>query len=139
MPISRGDITVHLGPKEQGGPDSLVEPIVAFIDKARKRQKLQIAVQEIDQLRLLVDGAHVHRVEGMQVQNGLDVPGASGQLVHPARDVTLQRVGVQQQEPAVGPSHQGRVRADLHETTDLVRPPDVPEAVGHLDNALLHE
>lgn len=48
MPISRGDITVHLGPKEQGGPDSLVEPIVAFIDKARKRQKLQIAVQEID-------------------------------------------------------------------------------------------
>jgi phosphatidylserine/phosphatidylglycerophosphate/cardiolipin synthase-like enzyme len=48
MPITEGKITVHLGPMEQGGPDSLVDPIVAFIDKAKKRQKLMIAVQEID-------------------------------------------------------------------------------------------
>lgn len=48
MPIKRGDITVHLGPTEQGGPDSLLDPIIDFIDKARRRQKLRIAVQEID-------------------------------------------------------------------------------------------
>ena len=50
MPITRGDITVYLGPTEQGGPDSLLDAIVDFIDKAKKRQKLQIAVQEIDNL-----------------------------------------------------------------------------------------
>jgi phosphatidylserine/phosphatidylglycerophosphate/cardiolipin synthase-like enzyme len=48
MPITRGNITVHLGPAEQGGSDSLVDPIVAFIDRAKRRQKLMIAVQEID-------------------------------------------------------------------------------------------
>jgi len=48
MPITSGNITVHLGPAEQGGSDSLVDPIVAFIDRAKRRQKLMIAVQEID-------------------------------------------------------------------------------------------
>jgi len=48
MPITQGNITVHLGPAEQGGKDSLVDPIVAFIDRAKSRQKLMIAVQEID-------------------------------------------------------------------------------------------
>ena len=48
MPITRGDITVHLGPTQQGAPDSLLDPIVAFIDRAKRKQKLQIAVQEID-------------------------------------------------------------------------------------------
>jgi len=48
MPLIEGDITVYLGPTEQGGPDSLVDPIIAFIDRAKKRQKLMIAVQEID-------------------------------------------------------------------------------------------
>ena len=50
MPITRGNITVHLGPAEQGGSDSLVDPIVAFIDRAKRRQKLMIAVQEIDHM-----------------------------------------------------------------------------------------
>lgn len=48
MPVTRGNITVHLGPKEQGGPDSLLAPIIAFINRAKARQKLMIAVQEID-------------------------------------------------------------------------------------------
>lgn len=48
MPIRAGDIEVHLGPTEQGGPDSLIAPIVGFIDGARRRQNLMIAVQEID-------------------------------------------------------------------------------------------
>ena len=48
MPISVGDIELHLGPKEQGGADSLSEPIVAFIKRSKKRQNLMIAVQEID-------------------------------------------------------------------------------------------
>ena len=48
MPITEGDMVVHLGPQEQNAPDSLIDPIIDFIDKARKRQKLMIAVQEID-------------------------------------------------------------------------------------------
>ena len=48
MPITEGNIVVHLGPVEQGGPDSLVDPIIDFINGAKKRQKLMIAVQEID-------------------------------------------------------------------------------------------
>ena len=48
MPHVEGGITVHLGPIEQDAPDSLVDPIVDFIDAAKRRQKLMIAVQEID-------------------------------------------------------------------------------------------
>lgn len=48
MPLIQGDITLHLGPDSQGGPDGLLEPIIDFIDRAKARQKLQIAVQEID-------------------------------------------------------------------------------------------
>ncbi|MCG8393445.1 MAG: phospholipase D-like domain-containing protein [Pseudomonadales bacterium] len=48
MPIRQGKITIHLGPQEQGGPDDLMQPIVDFIDSARRRQSLMIAVQEID-------------------------------------------------------------------------------------------
>ncbi len=48
MPISVGDIELYLGPKEQGGADSLSEPIIAFIKRSKKRQNLMIAVQEID-------------------------------------------------------------------------------------------
>jgi hypothetical protein len=48
MPITQGDITLHLGPQEQGGPDSLVRAIIDFVDAAKAKQKLQIAVQEID-------------------------------------------------------------------------------------------
>ncbi len=48
MPITRGNITLHLGPQEQGGPDSLLDPIIAFIDNARPQQRLYIAVQELD-------------------------------------------------------------------------------------------
>lgn len=48
MPIVEGDITIHLGPQEQSGPDSLIDPIIDFIDKSKRRQKLKIAVQEID-------------------------------------------------------------------------------------------
>ncbi len=48
MPIQEGNINIYLGPQQQGGPDSLLEPIIAFINKARRRQRLMIAVQEID-------------------------------------------------------------------------------------------
>lgn len=48
MPIIEGNIAVYLGPQQQAGPDSLLEPIIEFINKAKKRQKLKIAVQEID-------------------------------------------------------------------------------------------
>ncbi len=48
MPVRIGDVTVFLGPEEQGGPDSLLEPILAFIARAGSRQNLMIAVQEID-------------------------------------------------------------------------------------------
>ncbi|EBA05055.1 Phosphatidylserine/phosphatidylglycerophosphate/ cardioli pin synthase and related enzyme [Rhodobacteraceae bacterium HTCC2150] len=48
MPITTGDMTVHYGPQEHGGADSLLAPIIAFIDRAKRRQNLMIAVQEID-------------------------------------------------------------------------------------------
>ncbi len=48
MPLQVGDIEVYLGPLEQGGADSLLKPIVDFIGRAGHRQKLMIAVQEID-------------------------------------------------------------------------------------------
>ncbi|MEM7059731.1 MAG: phospholipase D-like domain-containing protein [Pseudomonadota bacterium] len=48
MPIKVGDISVHLGPKEHGGPDSLLDPIIDFIGHAGHRQNLMIAIQEID-------------------------------------------------------------------------------------------
>lgn len=52
MPLKVGDIEVHLGPQEQGGPDSLLDPILAFIGRAKSRQNLMIAVQEIDEPRI---------------------------------------------------------------------------------------
>ncbi|MEO1028354.1 MAG: phospholipase D-like domain-containing protein [Pseudomonadota bacterium] len=52
MPVKVGDISLFLGPQEQGGADSLVDPIVEFIDRAQVRQKLMIAVQEIDNQRI---------------------------------------------------------------------------------------
>ncbi|MEM6642135.1 MAG: phospholipase D-like domain-containing protein, partial [Bacteroidota bacterium] len=42
------DIELHLGPFQQQGPDDLLKPIIEFIDSARRRQRLMIAVQEID-------------------------------------------------------------------------------------------
>lgn len=48
MPLTVGDVELHLGPQEQDGPDSLLDPILAFIGRAQSRQNLMIAVQEID-------------------------------------------------------------------------------------------
>ena len=48
MPLVAGDIEVHLGPEEHGAPDALLAPIVDFIGQAKHRQKLMIAIQEID-------------------------------------------------------------------------------------------
>ncbi len=64
MPIKVGDIEMYLGPKEQGGPDSLIDPIIAFIKRAKKRQNLMIAVQEIDnrQIAEAIVGARLNGV-----------------------------------------------------------------------------
>ncbi len=48
MPVDIGNIKIYFGPTEQGGEDNLEEPIIAFIDQAGRRQKLMIAVQELD-------------------------------------------------------------------------------------------
>lgn len=48
MPVTSGDIAVHLGPREFGAPDDLLVPILDFIGRARSRQNLMIAIQEID-------------------------------------------------------------------------------------------
>lgn len=52
MPTVVGDIAVHLGPQEQGGADSLLDPIIEFIDSAKRRQNLMIAIQEIDEPKI---------------------------------------------------------------------------------------
>jgi len=48
MPTKLGDIELFLGPQQQGGADSLIDPVVKLINSAKRRQKLMIAVQEID-------------------------------------------------------------------------------------------
>ena len=47
MPVIVGNVKVYLGPETQGGPDSLEAPIIEFIDSAKSRQNLMIAVQEV--------------------------------------------------------------------------------------------
>ena len=66
MPISVGDIELHLGPKEQGGDDSLSKPIVAFIERSKKRQNLMIAVQEIDN-REIANAIIAARLRGVTI------------------------------------------------------------------------
>lgn len=66
MPVAVGNIEVHMGPQEQGGPDSLQDPIIDFIDRARNGQTLQIAVQEID-LPLIGEAVARARVRGVTV------------------------------------------------------------------------
>lgn len=48
MPVIIDNFELHLGPQQQGAPDSLLDPIIKFIDAAKRRQNLMIAVQEID-------------------------------------------------------------------------------------------
>ena len=48
MPTTVGDIEVFMGPQAFGGADDLLPPILEFIGRAKKRQNLMIAVQEID-------------------------------------------------------------------------------------------
>lgn len=48
MAVKVGDISVYLGPHIQGEGDALLPPLVDFIDKSKKKQKLMIAVQEIE-------------------------------------------------------------------------------------------
>ena len=52
MSLKVGEIELFLGPEEQGGADSLLDPIIDFIGRARSRQNLMIAVQEIDDRRI---------------------------------------------------------------------------------------
>ena len=40
MAINKGNIGVFLGPLEQGSPDSLLTPIINFIDKSKKKTKV---------------------------------------------------------------------------------------------------
>ena len=53
MPIRIDKIKVYLGPQEQNAPDSLILPIIDFINNAKKRQNLMIAVQEIENLDIV--------------------------------------------------------------------------------------
>lgn len=53
MPITIDKIKVYLGPQEQNAPDSLIQPIIDFINNAKKRQNLMIAVQEIENLDIV--------------------------------------------------------------------------------------
>ena len=46
MPKVIGNVELHMGPREVGGPDDLKRAIVDFVDGAKKR--LLIAVQELD-------------------------------------------------------------------------------------------
>ncbi len=47
MPLKIGNVELHMGPQEVGGPDDLKKCIIDFIDGATK--SLDIAVQELDE------------------------------------------------------------------------------------------
>jgi len=66
MPLEIGDFRIHLGPQEQGGPDSLLAPIVNFIDSAKTKQQLMIAVQEIEN-REIVESVIRARKRGVTI------------------------------------------------------------------------
>ena len=67
MPLKIGNIEVYLGPQEQGAPDSLITPIVDFINSAKPRQKLMIAIQEVDN-RAIAEAIVDARLRGVTVQ-----------------------------------------------------------------------
>lgn len=46
MPASIGNVTLHMGPTQVGGPDNLENPIVQFVEAAR--DDLLVAVQELE-------------------------------------------------------------------------------------------
>jgi len=50
MPVKVGKLEIHMGPHQVGSPDNLLQPIIDFIDGAKK--SLNIAVQEIDNLEI---------------------------------------------------------------------------------------
>ena len=66
MPLTIGDISVYLGPKEQNAPDSLLNPIVDFIASAKSRQRLMIAIQEIDN-KAIAEAIIAARLRGVTI------------------------------------------------------------------------
>lgn len=52
MPMKVGNIELYMGPKELGGPDDLKDAIISFISKAKPRKRLNVAVQELDNMQI---------------------------------------------------------------------------------------
>jgi len=67
MPTTSGNITLYLGPSQQGGPDDLLTPIIEFIDAAKKGHHLMIAIQEIDH-RPIAEAIVNARIRGANVE-----------------------------------------------------------------------
>jgi len=53
MPVSIGDVSIYVGPKNVGGPDDLEKAIIDFIDEAKNY--LYVAIQEIDNENIAKD------------------------------------------------------------------------------------
>lgn len=64
MPLSVGNITMHLGPQNIGGPDDLEAAIIEFIEAATK--SLYISVQELDH-KPIADAIVAAKLRGIQV------------------------------------------------------------------------
>ncbi len=82
--------------------------------------------------------AREDRVEGMHVEDRLDVPAIVSQLDNLLLDRIAQRVGVEKDEFAVASPHQRRLRANIDDTTELERPSDVPKVVCDVDDVWTH-
>jgi phosphatidylserine/phosphatidylglycerophosphate/cardiolipin synthase-like enzyme len=65
MPLTLGNITIHMGPKQTGGPDDLQKAIIDFIKGAKR--KLDIAVQELDN-KEIAKAIIERRQKGVQVR-----------------------------------------------------------------------
>ncbi len=63
--------------------------------------------------------ARIDRVKRMNVQDRLDVPATVGQLQNLTLDRPAQGIGIEEHEPSVASPDEGRLGADLDDSTDL--------------------
>lgn len=86
----------------------------------------------------LVHGLDMHGMEGMQIEDGLDVFGTASDLVHSLGLGSTERVGIEEKESAIAAPDQRNMGADIDQTADPEAAADIPVAVADGDDVLAH-
>jgi hypothetical protein len=82
--------------------------------------------------------AHMDRMEGVNIQDGINVLASAGQFSYLAFDRPAQGIGIEQDELAAGQADQRGLRAHIDDSTNPVRAADVPEIVGDMEYFSTH-